>query len=284
MAKQAKRTKAKKPTTKKPTGPKMWPDGFRKRRLKVNGVDVTMLEGGDAKKPPLLFLHGAGTATGWAFAEAWAKDFKVYVPQHPGFGESGDSPRIESVHDYVLHYLDLLDTIGVDKFNLVGLSMGGWIASEFAARNSHRLHKLVLVAPAGLEVPKHPNTDIFRLKPEEFPVYLAHNVPFFLQFLPDPNDHKAFTNFLVQNYRETTSWAKIAWERAFDPDLPKWLHRITVPTLLLYGDKDRIVPHQQAAAWFKLIPKTKVAKIKNAGHLVLDEKPESLKVIRDFLT
>ena len=283
MAEKASKAKTKKPTTKKPTGPKMWPDGFRKRRLKVNGVDVMMLEGGDAKKPALMFLHGAGTATGWAFAEAWAKDFKVYVPQHPGFGESGDSERIESVHDYVLHYLDLLDTIGVDKLNLVGLSMGGWIASEFAARNSHRLHKLVLVAPAGLEVPKHPNTDIFRLKPEEFPVYLAHNVPFFLQFLPDPNDHKAFTNFLVQNYRETTSWAKIAWERAFDPDLPKWLHRIAVPTMLLYGDKDRIVPHQQAAAWAKLIPKAKVKKIKNAGHLVLDEKPESLKVIRDFL-
>jgi pimeloyl-ACP methyl ester carboxylesterase len=280
------KAKAKKPVVKaapQKAGPKMWPDGFRKRRYKVNGVDTVVLEGGDAAKPALVFLHGAGTATGWAFAEAWANDFAVFVPQHPGFGESGDSARIESVHDYVLHYLDLFDALGLDKLNLVGLSMGGWIAAEFASRNSHRLHKLVLVAPAGLEVPDYPNTDIFRLRPEEFPAYLAHNVPFFLQFLPDPNDQKAFTNFLVANYRETTSWARIAWERAYDPDLPKWLHRIAVPTLLLYGDRDRIVPHQQASAWAKLIPKTKTVKIKEAGHLVLDEKPQSLKVIRDFL-
>lgn len=260
--------------------PKMVPDGFRKQKLKVNGVDTVMYSGGSG--PPLLFLHGAGTATGFAFAEPWAKKFKVYLPFHPGFGESGDAPDIDSVQDYVLHYLELLDLLKLDKINLVGLSMGGWIASTFATQNSHRLHKLVLVAPAGLKVPEHPNTDIFRLRPEEFPPMLAHDVNAFLKFLPAPGTPE-FVDFLVGNYRETTGWARLAWERAYALDLPRWLHRISVPTLLVYGDKDRIVPHQQAKSWAKLIPDAKICLIKNTGHLVLDETPEATKKILDFL-
>ena len=260
--------------------PKMIPDGFRRQTLRVNGVDTVMYSGGSG--PPLMFWHGAGTATGFDFAAPWAKKFKLYLPFHPGFGESGDSTEIESVQDYVLHYLELLDILKLDKISLVGLSMGGWIASTFASQNSHRLSKLVLVAPAGLRVPQHPANDLFRLRPEEVPSVLAHDVNAFLKFLPAPGSPE-FVDFLVGNYREMTGWARLAWERPYDPNLPKWLHRIRVPTLLLYGDKDRVVPHQQSRAWAKLIPNTRTVLIKNAGHLVLDETPEAAKKILDFL-
>ncbi len=253
---------------------------FKRETLKVNGVDTVMYVGGSGD--PLVFFHGAGTATGIEFAAPWTKKFKVYLPFHPGFGESGDG-EFNCIDDYVLHYLDMFDQLKLDKVNLVGLSMGGWIASTFATQNSHRLNKLVLVAPAGLKVEKHPNQDIFKLKPEEFPLYLAHNLDTFLKFLPAP-DTPAFFDFIVGNYRETTSWARLAWERAYDLNLPKWLHRISVPTLLLYGDKDRIVPWQQSKEWAKLIPDAKVQIIKNAGHIVLDEKPEAVTKIMDFLS
>lgn len=261
--------------------PKKIPDGFKRRVLDVGGVRTVVYTAGSGA--PLLFLHGAGTATGFAYAAAWTKSFTVYHPHHPGFGESGDAPRIGSIRDYVLHYLTLIDTLGLDRVNLVGLSMGGWIAATLATTSSHLLNKLVLVAPAGLKVAAHPATDLFRLTPDRFPATLAHDPQVFLKHLPTPGTPE-FLQFLVNNYRESTSWARLAWERNYDPDLDKWLPRISVPTLLLYGDKDLVVPPQQAREWKKLIPNSKVALIKNAGHLVLDEKPEAAEAVRAFLS
>jgi pimeloyl-ACP methyl ester carboxylesterase len=260
--------------------PRTIPAGFERRTVKVNGVDVVMHVGGSG--PPLVFLHGAGTFTGFNFAAPWAERFKVYLPYHPGFGESPDVPPIGSTQDYALHYLEFFDALKLDKVSLVGLSMGGWIASTLATHSSHRLNKLVLIAPAGLRVREHPATDIFRLKPEEIPPMLAHDVQAILKYLPDPAGPHFF-DFLVNNYRETSGWARLAWERNYDPDLPKWLHRIKVPTLLLYGDKDRITPAAQAEAWAELIPGSKVEIIKDAGHLVLDEKPEAARKVLEFL-
>ena len=102
---------------------------------------------------PLVFLHGAGTACGLQLlrivgAEASRSTCRII----PGFGESPDSAAITTIDDYVLHYLELLDHLGLDKVRLVGLSIGGWIAATLATQNSHRLKKLALVGPAGLRV------------------------------------------------------------------------------------------------------------------------------------
>ena len=86
------------------------------------------------------------------------------------------------------------------------------------------------------------------------------------------------------SFGEMSSFARLAWERPYDPNLSKWLHRIGVPTLLLYGDKDRITPVQQSKAWASLIPDAKVHIVKDAGHLVLDEKEEAPKAVLDFLS
>src|SRR5689334_10825931 len=139
------------------------PPGFERHQIRVNGSDIVLYSGGAGE--PLLFLHGAGTATGFHAVAPWAQKFKIYLPYHPGFGESADSDATTSIDDYVLHYLELLDLLQIDKVHLVGLSAGGWIAAKLATQNSHRLKKLVLIAPAGLRVPGHPTTDIFRLKP-----------------------------------------------------------------------------------------------------------------------
>ena len=175
-----------------------------------------------------MFLHGAGTVSGFNFSASWARKFKVYLPYHPGFGESADSAAITSIDDYVLHYLELLDHLELDKVRLVGLSLGGWIAATLATQNSHRLKKLVLVGPAGLRVPEHPTTDIFRLKPDELPSYLVQDLSVLAPYVPDPQGPD-FLDFLVNDYHEMSSFARLAWERPYDPNLAKWLHRIDVP-------------------------------------------------------
>jgi pimeloyl-ACP methyl ester carboxylesterase len=257
------------------------PAGFERRQIRVNGADVVLFEGGSGE--PLLFLHGAGTVSGFHYSASWARKFKVYLPYHPGFGESADSGAISSIDDYVLHYLELMDHLQLTKVCLVGLSLGGWIAARLATQNSHRLKKLVLVGPAGLRVAEYPTTDIFRLKPDELPAYLVQDLGVLAPHVPDPHAPE-FLDFLVNDYHEMSSFARLAWERPYDPNLGKWLHRISIPTLLLYGEKDRITPAPQSKVWASLIPNVKVQIVKDAGHLVLEEKEEARTAVLDFLS
>ena len=125
-------------------------DGFERMNLDINGTDTVVLSIGKGR--PLVFLHGAGTFTGFEVARQWASGHRVLIPFHPGFGESGDDESLDTIEDYVLHYMDLFDRLGLDGFDLAGFSLGGWIAAEFAIRQPRRLRRLVLVAPAGLVV------------------------------------------------------------------------------------------------------------------------------------
>src|SRR5688572_27879224 len=82
---------------------------FTRRTLRVNGTETVLLEAGQG--PPLVYLHGAGTVTGFDFAAAWTRKFRVLIPYHPGFGASADDAAIDDIHDYVLHYAELFDQL-----------------------------------------------------------------------------------------------------------------------------------------------------------------------------
>lgn len=250
---------------------------FTRETVTIAGVKTVYLTAGSGE--PLLFLHGGGTFHGFEFAKPWAKQFKVIVPFHPGFGESGDDPTLSSMQDYVMHYVELLDRLGLQKVNLVGFSLGGWLAASFATQHAHRLKKLVLVAPAGLKVPEAPSVDLFSVPGEQIPGMLVHDFEVIKPHLPTGFD----VDFTVDRFREITTVAKVAWERMHDPKLPRWLHRINVPTLLVYGDEDRIIPAAQGPHWAKLIPGSAVRNFPKAGHLVLDEKPEAVEAVQRFL-
>ena len=110
---------------------------FKKETLNINGVDTVLYAAG--KGEPLLFLHGAGTFHGYEFAKPWADKFRVLHPYHPGFGESGDDPAMDTFNDYVMHYVGLLDALGIDKVHLVGFSLGGLLAAHFASQQRERV-------------------------------------------------------------------------------------------------------------------------------------------------
>lgn len=250
---------------------------WKSQELTVNGLKTQVLSAGEGQ--PLMFWHAGGTLGGWEFAAPWTERFKVYVPLHPGFGGSGDDPSMTTIQDYVMHYLYLLDLLKIERFNLVGFSLGGWMAATYATQHSDRLRKLVLVAPAGLWVKEHPITDLFRLKPEELVPALAEN-PAALGPLPDPHD----VNVVVESYRELTTLARLCWQRFYDPKLSRYLSRIDVPTLLVWGNHDRVVPETQAAEWSKLIKGSTVKRFAPSGHEVLHERPEAARAISEFLT
>ena len=250
---------------------------FTEQRLDVNGVETVVQTAGEGE--PLVFFHGAGTITGFDSLLALAERFRLIVPHHPGFGLSGDDPTVSRIEDYARHYLDVFDQLGIRELSLVGHSMGGYLASTFAIDASERVRRLVLAAPLGLRVPEHPTTDIFTIPNDEFLEHLSADPSIFEGKVPDPPTPE----FLAHSFRETTSAARILWERPYDTRLPRWLHRLTMPTLLLWGDADRIVPVEQIDVWADRVRGAERRVLPGVGHLLFDESPDAVTAVGDFV-
>jgi pimeloyl-ACP methyl ester carboxylesterase len=256
------------------------PATFERLDYDVNGTSTVVLAAGDPAAPAVVFLHGAGTFHGWAFAEPWTEQFRVLIPHHPGYGDSDDLDGLHEVHDLVLHYVELFDQLGLTgDVNLVGFSLGGLIAARFAIEQKHRLRRLVLVAPAGLRVPGVKVDDLFCIPPEELVGRLVHRMETILPHLPtDPHD----VDFTVDRYREMRTTALILWEHPYDHVLPRWLGRVDIPTLVVWGEEDRLAPVELARGWADLMPQATVAAFPDAGHLVLDESPAASAAVARF--
>jgi len=249
--------------------------------ITVNDARIRLLRGGRAGAPPLVFLHGAGGHTGWmSFLDVLAEDFAVYAPEHPGFGRSDDPPWLDEVGDLAFFYLDFLGALGLDRVHLMGTSLGGWIAAELAVRNQTRLASLTLVGAVGITAAGLPIDDIFRMPVEE-------NLR---RFYADPEraarrlrDMATIDTGLATKNRLTVG--RLAYRPRFhNPGLAKWLHRITVPTLLVYGDKDGLVPPRFGEAYRAAIPGSRLVVLDNAGHAPFDEQKDAfLATFRDFL-
>jgi len=250
--------------------------GFQETRLDIHGIDTMVLTAGAGD--PVVFFHGAGTATGFAWLLPLAKHFRVIVANHPGFGRSG-GPALPGVDHLARHHLDVLDRLGVARFNLVGQSMGGWTAATLASYSTHRIAKLALVAPVGLDVPAHPTVNLLAVHPAEVPSYLTSNPA----VLAPPGAAPPSPEFIAARVREAESFAIVQKHGlTHESGLGRWLHRIDVRTLLLWGEADRVVPFAQAAVWAAAMPKATIRSFPGAGHLLFEERPETATALVEF--
>lgn len=246
----------------------------------IDGCATRIMRGGSGA--PLVFLHGAGGAPAWLpFMETLSESFDVIVPEHPGFGESDMPEWLDNVGDLAYFYLDLIDHFGLERVNLVGQSLGGWIAAELAVRNDTGLNTLTLVGAAGIYLKGVPRTDTFMLSPEDSVRILVEDQAIADRMLDVPDSDEQ-TMTLLKN-RLTT--AKLAWEpRFYNPDLAKWLHRISVPTLILWGEKDKVVSQAYAPAYQALIPGSRLETFADCGHLPqVEKKDEFVQAVTGFI-
>ena len=154
--------------------------------------------------------------------------------------------------------------MGLNNVHLVGSSLGGWIAAELAVRNDTNLSSLTLVAPAGVRVKGSPMADIFLWSPEKMARNLVHDPELAARMMP--RDMTQEQQMLVLKNRLTT--ARLAWQpRLHNPDLRKWLHRVSVPTQILWGSEDQLIPAAYAQAWCDLIPGSQSTVFPSCGHL-----------------
>ena len=249
---------------------------FTREEINVRGVRTVVYSVGLGE--PLVYFHGAGTVTGFDFIEAWADRFRVIAPFHPGFGESGDNPSFTDIHDYVMHYLDLFDLMKIDAIRLVGVSMGGYLAAKFASEHGHRIRKLVLVCPYGLDVPEHPALDLINTPGQQIPGLLVSNFETIKPYLPD---HPG-AEFIEVRQREAMTFARLFREHPTDPKFSRHLDRIRMPTLVVWGNEDKIIPPAHADVWKARIPQAEVRMVEGAGHIVYLDRPDTLNTIGRF--
>ena len=245
---------------------------FEKRTVEIRGKTVTYLVKGEGKD--VVFLHGTGTFPGFDSLADIASRNRLIIPFHPNFGESDDDADIVQIGDYVLHYMDFFDALALDQFSLGGFSLGGWIAAEFAIRQPERLAALFLAAPAGLDLPTIPLPDLFQVAPADIPAHLR----MIRQLRSD-------SRFDAALGREMGALARVhATDGRGNKTLGHWLHRLNIPTLILWGEEDRVIPAQYAEEWQRGIDGARLEKFGATGHLLFEEAPAAATLVRDFLS
>ncbi len=248
--------------------------------LDLCGVRTPLAKAGSG--PVLLVLEGANNVEGWLpLYDALARDFTVILPTHPGYTGSGPAPWLDDVSDLANYYLDFIESGNLSGVHLLGLSLGGWIAADLAVRNSSRLASLTLVGSSGVYLPGCEPLDMFLRSDSQFMDDLFHSADVAKAAKETALDPAREDNLL--NNKVTT--AKLTWEpRLYDPQLRKWLHRINVPTQIIWGAQDRILPKAYADEWARLISGARVSIIPDCGHAPQIEAPAALEaLVRDFI-
>jgi len=251
-------------------------DGFERIERDIAGVRTVAYVAGSG--PDVVYFHGGGTWHGFDFARDWLPRFRVTLPYHPNFGESADAPTVVTVPDYARHYRALFASLGLESIHLVGASLGGRLAAEFAASQADRLRSLVLVSPAGVTTPGVPDVNHAAIKQEEWPGYFSMDQAFVRRFWPGHPD----AEWLNARGREGQATGR-ALGGSVEAELRANLQRIRTPTLLLWGRDDRMVLSAHAKTWQALIPGSKAEIIERAGHLLLDESAQARAAVVRFI-
>jgi pimeloyl-ACP methyl ester carboxylesterase len=241
--------------------------------ISIADVELEILERGQGA--PILYLHGGGgIAPDLPFLDLLAQARRIIAPSHPGFGKSSLPDWLDSVDDISQIYLELIDRLGLTRTDLVGFSIGGWIAAELATKVPERFGHLVLIGPVGVKTGKSDRLDIpdiFAMSREKLDRLRFHDPaanPVDLAKLPDDELQ------VVARNRETL--ALLTWEPYMhNPKLKHRLHRVDVPTLLLRGASDGIVSADYLARYAALLPKSRIETIARAGHLPHVEQREA---------
>jgi pimeloyl-ACP methyl ester carboxylesterase len=243
-------------------------------RLIVHGIDLEVLRGGDGD--PIVLLHGMCSLTAASrFPSLLAAHGAVVAPSCPGFGASPRPKDFDTIQDLVHLQRAILDAVPGERITLVGLSFGGWLAAEVAAQRHNRLSRLVLVDAVGIKISDRETADIldvFNRSPAEVHRAAWHDPD---RFAPDFDAMEDAE--IMRHARDWEALCLYAWHPyMYNPQLPRWLSRIEVPTLVVWGDSDGIVSPDYGRAFARLIPGSRFETIAGCGHHPEIERPEEL--------
>ena len=241
--------------------------------LTINGVALDVVQRGSGR--PILYLHAEnGPDHDAPVLDALAAKFRLIAPAHPGFGHTPLSDEITGVDDLALFYDDLLEQLDLRDVLVVGVSFGAWIAAELAVLRSPRVSGLVLADAVGIKISDRTTRDIVDIyahtAQELAPLAWADPQ------LGTPDTTQLPDEKLLFMARARESTARYGWvPYLHNPKLRHRLRRIAVPSLVLWGEQDRIVTPAYGRAFSAAIPGARFETIRNAGHFPQLERPEA---------
>lgn len=257
---------------------------WTREAMEVAGATIELVKGGSGE--PLLVLHGELGHPGWmSYHDSLSQNNSLIIPSHPGFGESTPLEWIMNMRDMAGWYLQALEDMGIGPINVVGHSLGGWLAAEMATMCPQQFKKMVLVGPAGIKPPTGEIFDMFLVVAKE---YLEESfldpatTPEYLQICPEePTPEQVETWEVAREEACRLSWKPYMYYAG----LPQLLGRVkTLPTLLVWGREDSIIPLSAAEVYNQSIQGSELAIIEGCGHRPEIEKPdEFVALVQKFL-
>jgi pimeloyl-ACP methyl ester carboxylesterase len=250
------------------------PDHVSERIVEVGPIRARVLVAGTGS--PVLFLHGAGGLFWDPLLDALAGEHTVYAVEHPGGAGSDALEHLPGIWELVLFYDELLDGLGLDAVDVVGHSFGGMVAAELAANSPRRVSRLVLIAPIGFWRDDHPIPDIAGIPPESLPALVLADPsgPLAATLTPPMDDPQArFEAAMLM-----ASVLHFIWPIP-DKGLRRRIHRISAPTLLVWGEQDGLVHPAYAEEFTSRLRESRLETIAGAGHLPQLEQFDAVRAV-----
>ena len=243
-------------------------------RIQIGDVSLEMRTAGEG--PPLLFLHGGDYFTqNQGFLERLARRWRVLTPRHPGFGGTERPDGFRSVHDLAYLYLDLIERQRLSDVVLVGSSFGGWVALEMCVRSVERLGRLVLIDTLGVKFggrEERDIADIYALPADE-----VLRRSFFDPAAAAPGYSRLDDDEAACIASDRAATTLYGWRPYMhDPGLRRWLQRVRVPTLVIWGQNDGIVSPGYGENLRGSLPDARIELIPKTGHYPQIERPEAV--------
>lgn len=248
--------------------------------IDVAGTPVALRRKGSGD--PVVYFHGAGFTGRWLrFHEALSDGADLIAPEHIGFGATPFQEWLQGFDDLVLHYDDLRRALGLERFDLVGYSMGGWLAAAYAIAYPEQVRTLTLITPAGVKPPGRPPMliDLFGAEPEALFGAIFNDPANIGEIAVDLTDLDNIAAF----YDEFTTVARLIWNPRWDRSMIRRLRRVSSPTLIVGAENDRVIPDEACEVYAEHIAGARVERVPGTGHGIVIEQPErTAALIRDF--
>jgi abhydrolase domain-containing protein 6 len=256
---------------------------FMTTAVEVNGHACRVWKKGAG--PKLGFLAGLGGLPKWIpFLDELAKTREVIVPSLPGFPGATGHRELDTHLDWVLAARDLLRGAGLEGADLVGSSVGGGLAAEVAAIWPESVRRLALIAPFGVFNANGHQADPWAQRPDTLAPLVSAHPELFVELKKAPEGCPDPAEWAIEQMRATEASARLFFPLG-DRGLAKRLHRITAPTLLVWGSEDRMLPPGHADFFVTSIRVGKELRIiRGAGHLAeLDEPRETAAAVLQWV-
>ena len=247
--------------------------------VEVAGARTQVLKGGSGA--PLLVLHGARGNPGWMpYHQELSRQFTVYATSHPGYDKSERPQWVRTITDVAHFYLGVLHALGLERAPLMGFSMGGWIAAEIAAMSPSVVKDMVLVNAVGIRPRVGEIAEVLMVSPEQTQKLAYYD----LSKAPKAEELTQEQQDVLWSNREMTS--RLCWKPYMhNPNLPEYLKLVRVPSLIVWGRQDGIVPLNCGEIYHEVLEESSLHVIDECGHSPQIEKPqEFLNVTQGFLT